>query len=203
MYRQEFALHPNECNGGDSPGALSRPLGKKEREEAVETEWIRSNMTMHGAPRIRSHSEPIKHLPKHRTRSFSSPSPRIPLLYLIQPLESFMEQLFLQNDPHGDKWMTVDGRQFYGNENEGSRKVCTRELYIFYRIWIFSVEIHPEAIRKRYSIQKLATESGTQIRIFLPPTQPNTRISDDETSCPPSWWPSFHRVSHVSRHLRY
>jgi hypothetical protein len=56
------------------------------------------------APRIRTHSEPIEHLPKHRTSSLTSPSSRIPLLYLIRPLESFSEHLFLQTGRHGDSW---------------------------------------------------------------------------------------------------
>jgi hypothetical protein len=86
-----------------------------EREMTVRKAMDSRNATIHDdgdAPRIRSHSEPIKHLPKHWTRSFSSPSTRISLFYLIRPLESFSEQLFLQNDRHGDNWTTVDGRKY-------------------------------------------------------------------------------------------
>jgi hypothetical protein len=45
---------------------------------------------------ISSRSEPIKHLPKHWTRYFLSPSSRVPLIYLMHASDSLSELYFLQ-----------------------------------------------------------------------------------------------------------
>jgi hypothetical protein len=84
--------------------AAERKQKGNDAEKGDGSEVTRRYTTTDDAPRIRTHSEPIKHLPKHWTRSFSSPSSRIPLLYLIRPLESFSEHLFLQTGRHGDSW---------------------------------------------------------------------------------------------------
>jgi hypothetical protein len=47
MQRQECALHPNECNGGNLPGSLSHtPLVKKERERCLGWELKGNNREM-------------------------------------------------------------------------------------------------------------------------------------------------------------
>jgi hypothetical protein len=49
----------------------------------------------------------LKHLPKHLTRSFSSPSPSLPFLYHYRPSVSFSEPLLVQDDHHGQNWTMV------------------------------------------------------------------------------------------------
>jgi hypothetical protein len=110
--------------------------------------------TTDDAPRIHSHSEPIKDLPKHLTRSFSSPSPSLPLLYLYRPLVSLSEPLFLQDDHHGQNWTMVHDRRFMELVSGKRKKVCTRVLY-FLREFGSSAYV---------AILREAKESGTQFK---------------------------------------